>query len=712
MKSLSVVLMRSSDTDRFTINDINELASYYDNIYLFTLRKKKIFFKKEDYKENVKLFEPKNLSFSFYDSINIIVKFFKVLLIISASKDLFTEKLKMIFLLPRCILIYNYLKIINPDHVHFFWGHYPSLISIVFGKNRHFTSSTFLGAYDLRKFLEVTKKSVIFNDIVFTHSNSNIPILKNFLKHQIQIARVYRGINFEDFQYHDYRKKKLTFACAGEFEDHKNFGQIICIFNKILKKYSNSKLYIIGKGYLRKDLVQKVKSFGIDKSVVFTGWLGKERYSKILSESHFFLHLSKIEVLPNVVKEAMYCKCICISSKTFAIEELIQNDINGYLIDLNNEDEIIKIVETHKDNLNSKIAQNARNLIIEKFDIKKNIKLFYDKISNIKKPIYYKKNKLNELYSFSNNFFKIIFKKKPNIFFGVFLPVYFVAGLSFGLSVIRDFIIYQNFNNYDMFFQILYTCSIATISINAIIFSSRKPNILTFIIHTLITFILIFIVSKEDSLAINLLYCFLATIWIIGTFAQRDMLINNDIVLSRTRDLISSFFIILLITTFNKINLINAALLGYFITLIFTLLIMQIINNKKKIIVEDHLPSSFLDNLKDIFLTTASMVLFNFWALNETYLNSSFFGYDKAIIVRISFYFYAFFQIGTLLIKYINIPKIVENSLIFVALSIFAFYYLFLPSYFDVIIFPISCTILNIALISKTNQKNATFRIE
>ena len=43
-----------------------------------------------------------------------------------------------------------------------------------------------------------------------------------------------------------------------------------------------------------------------------------------------------MEALPNSIKEAMYNKCFVISSKTFGIDELIKDKVNGYIVDPNN----------------------------------------------------------------------------------------------------------------------------------------------------------------------------------------------------------------------------------------------------------------------------------------------------------------------------------------------------------------------------------------
>ena len=150
----------------------------------------------------------------------------------------------------------------------------------------------------------------------------------------------------------------------------------------IKKKFPKSKLFIIGKGSQESSLKRMVVNLKLEKSVKFTGWLPKKKLYKILSKTQFFLHFSKIDVIPNSIKEAMYSKCFVLSSKTFAIEEIINHSKNGFIVNPKNINKNIKIIEFCIKNKSAKsIIKNARIKIIKDFNIKKNIKFFYKCVS-------------------------------------------------------------------------------------------------------------------------------------------------------------------------------------------------------------------------------------------------------------------------------------------------------------------------------------------
>ena len=112
------------------------------------------------------------------------------------------------------------------------------------------------------------------------------------------------------------------------------------------------------------------------------GWLPKKKLYRILLSTQFYLHFSKVDVLPNSIKEAMYCKCFVLSSKTFAIQELVKHNQNGFCVKPSDLNKTIRIVKYCLENKVAKsIPLAAKVYIKNKFNLKKNIKSFYYQVS-------------------------------------------------------------------------------------------------------------------------------------------------------------------------------------------------------------------------------------------------------------------------------------------------------------------------------------------
>ena len=314
MKDLYLVTMKSTDGSTFAINDINEISRYFKNIYIIPLLKDVIFKKKPVYRDNVKILRNIPIVFNLFEFTHIFKKFFQLVFVIVFSKDKNLDKIKQLVLLPKCLLISYYINITQPDNVHLFWGHFPSLVILGLKKNISSKISMFMGAYDLRKKLLISKLAAQKSDFLFTHVKENINIIKNLTLKEKKIDCIYRGVNFNEFEkVYISNKKQFSFCTIGLLEKHKRIDQVINVFYEIKKKYINSKLIIIGTGSLEKKLKQKVNQLKLNESVIFTGWISREEVADIFLKTQFYLHFSNVEAFSNIIKEAMYTKCYCLS---------------------------------------------------------------------------------------------------------------------------------------------------------------------------------------------------------------------------------------------------------------------------------------------------------------------------------------------------------------------------------------------------------------
>ena len=375
--------MRNSIYSSFEVNDNREIAKHFNKVYLFFLKNNSAK-EKPKYNSNVKVIQTKFRFISLFRLIFFSKNFFSSVKLILLSSDVLLEKIKQLLLLPKALLISEKINQNPPNLIHLFWGHYPSLVLLNLKKNLTSKISIFLGAYDFRKKLEITRQASLKANFIFTHSKKRVAQIKKFLGNNSKIIFNYRGLNLDEFKNISFYKKKYTFCAVSFLEKHKNVEAIIDNFFYIKKKFPDSKLFIIGKGSQESSLKKMVFNLKLEKSVKFTGWLPKKKLYHLLSKTQFFLHFSRIDVIPNCIKEAMYSKCFVLSSKTFAIEEIINHSKNGFLVNPKNINKNIKIIEFCIKNKSAKsIIKNARIKIIKDFNIKKNIKFFYKCVSEL-----------------------------------------------------------------------------------------------------------------------------------------------------------------------------------------------------------------------------------------------------------------------------------------------------------------------------------------
>ena len=174
-------------------------------------------------------------------------------------------------------------------------------------------------------------------------------ILKNAIKLKNRPLKV-RNINFN----------KIKLISVGRLEKEKNHIFLI----RVMKKLSNYRkilfsLDIYGAGRMRKSLNQEILKNDLQDSVSLKGNI--EDLGKIWKEYHLYLHASLKEQFGLTILEALNAAIPCISLDHGAVNELIINGKNGFLIEGNDPEAFMKaIIKTVSDPiLYQKLSKNA-----------------------------------------------------------------------------------------------------------------------------------------------------------------------------------------------------------------------------------------------------------------------------------------------------------------------------------------------------------------
>ena len=164
----------------------------------------------------------------------------------------------------------------------------------------------------------------------------------------------------------------------GRLVPQKDYPTLLNAFSNVLKSVPNTDLYVVGEGYLQKDLIELSKSLGLNDKV---HWLGKTEYIKeFLSKIDLFVLPSKYEGFGLVLLEAMIAKKPIIASNNSAIPEVLGKTYEGLFStsDIEALAEHVKIVISNK-NFSERLVQSYSNQL-ELFDPSKmnsNIKNVY-----------------------------------------------------------------------------------------------------------------------------------------------------------------------------------------------------------------------------------------------------------------------------------------------------------------------------------------------
>lgn len=126
-----------------------------------------------------------------------------------------------------------------------------------------------------------------------------------------------------------------TILCVGRLTHQKGFDLLITAWARIAQQVPDWKVVIVGSGEDEIMLKQMAKSLGVDDSIIFAGQ--QKNMSTFYRQASFFCMSSRFEGLPMVLLEAQsYGLPIIAFDCDTGPSDIIQHDVNGYLVQLSN----------------------------------------------------------------------------------------------------------------------------------------------------------------------------------------------------------------------------------------------------------------------------------------------------------------------------------------------------------------------------------------
>ena len=123
------------------------------------------------------------------------------------------------------------------------------------------------------------------------------------------------------------------------FKFNKNFGQNFISDEKLINKIVDStnrpvRFWVVGNGEEYDNLTKLAKELGIEDKVKFWGY--RSDVDVMMSRADVFMQTSFTEGSPNTVAEAMRASKPIISTRSTDLSEMIDNDVNGYIVENDN----------------------------------------------------------------------------------------------------------------------------------------------------------------------------------------------------------------------------------------------------------------------------------------------------------------------------------------------------------------------------------------
>lgn len=224
-------------------------------------------------------------------------------------------------------------------------------------------------------FYPLEKLAAKWTDRLVTINGEDFEIAKKFkLRNNGQVSKM-NGVGIEkekyvieNFDKSEYRKKldlkddDFVILVLAELNKNKNHIQLIKAMNLLKDKYPNIKAIFAGTGPLEEEIKKQIKENGLEEKISLLGW--RNDVKELINLSDVVGLFSQREGLGKCLLEAMICGKRVIATNTRGPRELIENNKNGFLVEINDYKNTAKSIEKiYTENID---IDNLKNQITSK----------------------------------------------------------------------------------------------------------------------------------------------------------------------------------------------------------------------------------------------------------------------------------------------------------------------------------------------------------
>ncbi|MGN6604067.1 MAG: glycosyltransferase [Ginsengibacter sp.] len=221
-----------------------------------------------------------------------------------------------------------------------------------------------------------------FSDLVVGNSNAGLAAYNAPSK---KSACVYNGMDLNRFKnlkarsqvleeiFGNDNKRLFIAGMVAAFEDRKDYKTLIKAATKLVEKFENIRFLLIGEGSNLESIKESVPSSFTNK-IIFLGKRTDIESIIQIFDVGILLTNSKVhgEGISNSLIEYLATGIPAVATRGGGTDEVILNERNGFLIDAENEDQLINKIESilQDRQLKEKLGKNGLAMAKEKFDLK------------------------------------------------------------------------------------------------------------------------------------------------------------------------------------------------------------------------------------------------------------------------------------------------------------------------------------------------------
>jgi len=206
---------------------------------------------------------------------------------------------------------------------------------------------------------------------------------------RVEVRVIHNGVDAEYFSPRPERRavdrssvgfddSDFVLGTLANFRPEKNYPFLIERFRELTHTHPRLRLLCVGGGPLLDSITTVVKKYGLDRKVVFSGYVADVRY--YLGMMDAFTLCSLKEGFPNALLQAMSMGLPVICSAVGECKEIITNGETGLLFDPTDAEGFLQAVSrvAEDDDLRASFSRKARELIQARFSLRQMIERYVD----------------------------------------------------------------------------------------------------------------------------------------------------------------------------------------------------------------------------------------------------------------------------------------------------------------------------------------------
>lgn len=327
-------------------------------------------------------------------------KIFSIALILLRNSKLFLKNRQLVGLKKGILhTVYEvYLTKNNPDVIHFSYSGigvgFLNILAHLKNKKIKIVTSCRGSAEKVRPIVEPERKEKLNQLFSFCDKIHCVSAdMKNGLKEYGLIEEKsfvnYPSVNIDYFKrekpYEVAEHSKLKLVTTGRLHFQKGYVYVLNAVKKVKDAGFDFEYKIIGDGPDLHMIQYIIHELGLTKEVILTGKVSSSEVKKILLESDIFILPSLYEGIANAALEAMAIQLPLISTRCGGMEEVIENGVNGILVNRFDENElanaILNLIQIPT--LRIQLSNKSRNVIENKFNINQQLIVFEENYSKL-----------------------------------------------------------------------------------------------------------------------------------------------------------------------------------------------------------------------------------------------------------------------------------------------------------------------------------------